>query len=251
MPCSDVTPAACISATMGATSVALAMARALRASQPTVRALAVRLPDLAILLVERVYSVFMAPTSSDRTPTHFLRVNYDDGFDLVRRPPSRRKGGTGPTLRGPDHPAPNNVSLRRAFISNTGLRRVHCTTAERGNGSQGLFVSGWHQHAPGAPSVRRLNSTNCWKAMQQSLLAEQLTLIRIFEEFRERGYDGGYDALRRCAKRWAKQPIVWAGGRGNQRAGGPLADRPDRSLAGNPRCSGAPKSSSPALAEPR
>jgi hypothetical protein len=55
MPCSDVTPAACISATMGATSVALAMARALRASQPTVRALAVRLPDLAILLVERVY----------------------------------------------------------------------------------------------------------------------------------------------------------------------------------------------------
>ena len=47
--------------------------------------------------------------------------------------------------------------------------------------------------------------------MQQSLLAEQLTLIRIFEEFRERGYDGGYDALRRCAKRWAKQPIGWAG----------------------------------------
>ena len=41
--------------------------------------------------------------------------------------------------------------------------------------------------------------------MQQSLLAEQLTLIRIFEEFRERGYDGGYDALRRYARRWAKQ----------------------------------------------
>jgi transposase len=33
---------------------------------------------------------------------------------------------------------------------------------------------------------------------------EQLTLIRIFEEFRERGYDGGYDALRRYARRWAK-----------------------------------------------
>src|ERR1700731_4863481 len=31
---------------------------------------------------------------------------------------------------------------------------------------------------------------------------EQLTLIRIFEEFRERGYDGGYDALRRYARRW-------------------------------------------------
>jgi hypothetical protein len=45
MPCSDVTPAACISATMGATSVALAMARALRASRPAIRAVAVRLPD--------------------------------------------------------------------------------------------------------------------------------------------------------------------------------------------------------------
>ena len=34
---------------------------------------------------------------------------------------------------------------------------------------------------------------------------EQVTLVRIFEEFRERGYDGGYDALRRYARRWAKQ----------------------------------------------
>src|SRR3974377_613333 len=33
---------------------------------------------------------------------------------------------------------------------------------------------------------------------------EQLTLIRIFEELRERGYDGGYDAVRRYARRWAK-----------------------------------------------
>src|ERR1700728_2237571 len=30
---------------------------------------------------------------------------------------------------------------------------------------------------------------------------EQLTLIRIFEEFRERGYDGGYDAPRRYASK--------------------------------------------------
>jgi hypothetical protein len=34
---------------------------------------------------------------------------------------------------------------------------------------------------------------------------EQLTLIRIFEELRGRGYDGGYDAVRRYAGRWAKQ----------------------------------------------
>ena len=33
---------------------------------------------------------------------------------------------------------------------------------------------------------------------------EHLTLIRIFEELRGRGYGGGYDALRRYARRWAK-----------------------------------------------
>jgi transposase len=34
---------------------------------------------------------------------------------------------------------------------------------------------------------------------------EQLTLIRIFEELRGRGYDGSYDAVRRYARRWAKE----------------------------------------------
>src|SRR3954468_18304352 len=34
---------------------------------------------------------------------------------------------------------------------------------------------------------------------------EQLTLIRIFEQLRERGYEGGYDAVRRYARRWAKE----------------------------------------------
>jgi transposase len=33
---------------------------------------------------------------------------------------------------------------------------------------------------------------------------EQLTLIRIFEELRGRGYDGSYDAVRRYAKRWSR-----------------------------------------------
>jgi transposase len=34
---------------------------------------------------------------------------------------------------------------------------------------------------------------------------EQLTLIRLFEELRGCGYDGGYDAVRRYARNWAKE----------------------------------------------
>jgi hypothetical protein len=52
-----------------------------------------------------------------------------------------------------------------------------------------------------------------WAAALDGLLAanaaksarEQLTLIRIFEELRGRGYDGGYDAVRRYARRWSKE----------------------------------------------
>ena len=34
---------------------------------------------------------------------------------------------------------------------------------------------------------------------------EQLTLIRLFEDLRGRGYEGGYDAVRRYARRWSKE----------------------------------------------
>src|ERR1043165_4456226 len=52
-----------------------------------------------------------------------------------------------------------------------------------------------------------------WLSVLDELLAsnaakparEQLTLIRVFEELRGRGYDGGYDAVRRYARRWAKE----------------------------------------------
>jgi transcriptional regulator with XRE-family HTH domain len=38
---------------------------------------------------------------------------------------------------------------------------------------------------------------------------EQLTLIRVFEELRGRGYEGGYDAVRRYARRCAKERGHW------------------------------------------
>lgn len=34
---------------------------------------------------------------------------------------------------------------------------------------------------------------------------ERLTLIRLFEDLRGRGYEGGYDAVRRYAQRWGKE----------------------------------------------
>ncbi len=51
-----------------------------------------------------------------------------------------------------------------------------------------------------------------WTSVLDEMLAsnaakparEQLTLIRIFEELRGCGYEGGYDAVRRYARRWSK-----------------------------------------------
>jgi hypothetical protein len=48
--------------------------------------------------------------------------------------------------------------------------------------------------------TRRVLAANAAKSAR-----EQLTLIRVFEELRGRGYDGGYDAVRRYARRWSKE----------------------------------------------
>jgi hypothetical protein len=37
-----------------------------------------------------------------------------------------------------------------------------------------------------------------------SAVRERLTLIRIFEELRASGYEGGYDAVRRYARTWSR-----------------------------------------------
>ena len=34
---------------------------------------------------------------------------------------------------------------------------------------------------------------------------ERLTLIRLFEELRALGYEGGYDAVRRYARAWSRE----------------------------------------------
>src|SRR3954449_8715670 len=37
---------------------------------------------------------------------------------------------------------------------------------------------------------------------------ERLTLIRLFEELRGQGYDGGYDAVRRYARQWSTERVA-------------------------------------------
>jgi transposase len=73
---------------------------------------------------------------------------------------------------------------------------------------------------------------------------EQLTLIRVFEELRGRGYDGGYDAVRRYSRRWSKErgqstaaayvPLTYAPGEAYQEPRGRRAERRDSDREGLP-----------------
>ena len=61
--------------------------------------------------------------------------------------------------------------------------------------------------------VQPLPKLGRWKADLDRILAgneakqarERLTLIRVFEELRGLGYDGGYDAVRRYARGWQRE----------------------------------------------
>ena len=53
---------------------------------------------------------------------------------------------------------------------------------------------------PWKEALERLLTTNA-----TAVARERLTLIRIFEELRALGYSGGYDAVRRYARRWSRE----------------------------------------------
>jgi transposase len=65
----------------------------------------------------------------------------------------------------------------------------------------------YERHVQPRPKLGR------WTAVLDDLLSgnaakparEQLTLIRIYEELHGRGYEGGYDAVRRYARQWSKR----------------------------------------------
>src|ERR1700728_612505 len=52
---------------------------------------------------------------------------------------------------------------------------------------------------PWTEALDRLLAANA-----KATVRERLTLIRVFEELRALGYEGGYDAIRRYARSWAK-----------------------------------------------
>ena len=65
-------------------------------------------------------------------------------------------------------------------------------------------------------TIQPLPKIGPWQDMLDEMLAvnarkpkrERLTRIRIFEELRAQGYDGGYDAVRRYAASWSKEEAV-------------------------------------------
>ena len=65
-------------------------------------------------------------------------------------------------------------------------------------------------------TIQPLPKIGPWKDLLDEMLVvnarkpkrERLTRIRIFEELRARGYDGGYDAVRRYAASWSKEEEV-------------------------------------------
>jgi hypothetical protein len=59
------------------------------------------------------------------------------------------------------------------------------------------------QSAPKAGKMERGTRWAAWRTPKRRR-AKQLTLIRLFEELRGLGYEGGYDAVRRYAGVWAK-----------------------------------------------
>jgi transposase len=101
---------------------------------------------------------------------------------------------------------------REHFVNGKKIRRIARDLGVSRNTVRKMLRSGETSFAYDR-DVQPLPKLGQWTADLDELLAgnatkparEQLTLIRIFEELRGRGYQGGYDAVRRYARRWSKE----------------------------------------------
>jgi hypothetical protein len=67
-----------------------------------------------------------------------------------------------------------------------------------------VFLRAPDAAAPKAGKMERGTRWAAWRRTPKRRRAKRLTLIRLFEELRALGYEGGYDAVRRYAGVWAK-----------------------------------------------
>jgi transposase len=100
---------------------------------------------------------------------------------------------------------------REHFLKGKTIRRIARDLKLSRNTVRKILRSGETAFAYGR-TVQPRPKLGPWVSVLDELLVsnaakparEHLTLIRLFEELRGRGYDGGYDAVRRYARRWDK-----------------------------------------------
>ena len=101
---------------------------------------------------------------------------------------------------------------REHFLKGKTIRRIARDLKVSRNTVRKVLRSGETSFAY-AREVQPQPKLGRWTGQLDGLLAgnaampvrERLTLIRIFEELRGRGYEGSYDAVRRYARRWSKR----------------------------------------------
>ena len=81
------------------------------------------------------------------------------------------------------------------------LRMSRNTVRRRSGVMTGFGTSAGAAAAAARGSVGTRSDGCCWRTRGRPA-RERLTMIRIFEELRELGYEGSYDAVRRYAKKW-------------------------------------------------
>ena len=87
---------------------------------------------------------------------------------------------------------------RRLHVSRKTVRKA--IEAEDGKFSYDRAVQPMPKLGAHVAELERLLAENGRKSRR-----ERLTLMRLFEELRGRGYEGGYDAVRRHARRWQRE----------------------------------------------